>query len=115
MIDRIRLTAVAKIQLSTLKKRTGMEHNNSICRHALCLSLAHSSMPPNENLSFNGGLEIDWRTFTGGNEELYINLVLVSIGCSKDAANADFREILVRHIHRGLSLMTSRDSELMFQ
>ena len=38
MIDRIRLTATAKNQLITLKRKTGLQHYNSFCRHALCLS-----------------------------------------------------------------------------
>lgn len=114
MIDRIRLTAAAKNQLSTLKRRTGIEHYNSICRHALCLSLENSSMPPSEDLNFAGGLEIDWRTLTGGNEDLYVNLVLSSLSCSGSGEEVEVKDILVRHIHRGLSLMMSRDSELMF-
>ncbi|POA57762.1 MULTISPECIES: DNA sulfur modification protein DndE [Pseudomonas] len=114
MIDRIRLTAAAKNQLSTLKRRTGIEHYNSICRHALCLSLRHSSMPPNENFNFAGGLEIDWRTLTGGNEDLYVNLVLSSLLCSGDGEGIEVKDILVRHIHRGLSLMMSQDNGSIF-
>lgn len=114
MIDRIRLTAAAKNQLSTIKRRAGIEHYNSICRHALCLSLEHSSMPPNEDLNFTGGLEIDWRTLTGGNEDLYVNLVLTSLSRDGVGQEVEVKDLLVRHIHRGLSLMMSRDNELMF-
>lgn len=112
MIDRIRLTAAAKNQLSTLKRRTGIEHYNSICRHALCLSLNHSSMPPNEDLNFTGGIEIDWRTLTGGYEDLYANLVIISM-CCEGGQEVEVKDLLVRHIHRGLSLMVSRDNDLM--
>ncbi|MBU5955494.1 DNA sulfur modification protein DndE [Pseudomonas aeruginosa] len=114
MIDRIRLTAAAKNQLATLKRRTGIEHNNSLCRHALCLSLEHSSMPPKEDLNFNGGLEIDWRTLTGGNEDLYVNLVLTSLSLNEIEEEIDVKDLLVRHIHRGLSLMMSREGDFIF-
>jgi len=30
-----------------------------------------------ENFSFVGGLEIDWKTLTGGNEAAFLNLVIV--------------------------------------
>ena len=38
MIERVKLTAAAKQQLITLKRKTGIEHYNTICRHALVLS-----------------------------------------------------------------------------
>ena len=78
-MERVKLTSAARNQLATIKRRTGIEHNNAICRHALCISLANPSVPPNENFSFSGGLEIDWRTLTGGQEELYTNLLIVRL------------------------------------
>ena len=59
MIDRLRLTAGAKQQLITLKRRTGLEHYNVICRHALCASLANPAPAPDEHLQFANGLEIE--------------------------------------------------------
>lgn len=115
MIDRIRLTAAAKIQLSTLKRKTGIEHYNSICRHALCVSLANASMPPEEDFNFNGGVEIDWRIFTGGHEALYLNLILLRI--QQDGVDANLetvRKACACHLHRGLSYLASKeDSYLM--
>ena len=114
MIDRIRLTAAAKIQLSTLKRKTGIEHYNSICRHALCLSLANPSMPPEEEFNFNGGVDIDWKIFTGGNGELYLNLLLLRIqadGQSVDSENV--KKICACHLHRGLSYLTGRSDGYM--
>lgn len=78
-MERVKLTSAARNQLSTIKRRTGIEHNNAICRHALCISLANPSVPPNENFSFSGGLEIDWRTLTGGQEDLYTNLLIIRL------------------------------------
>ncbi|MFT0621920.1 DNA sulfur modification protein DndE [Ectopseudomonas guguanensis] len=109
MIDRIRLTAAAKIQLSTLKRKTGIEHYNSICRHALCISLANPSMPPEEDFNFTSGIEIDWRTFTGGHEGLYLNLILMRI--IQDGGKVDIENVkkfCALHLHRGLSLMVGQ-------
>lgn len=114
MIDRIRLTAAAKIQLSTLKRKTGIEHYNSICRHALCVSLANPSMPPEEDFEFNGGIEIDWRTFTGGKEELYTNLLLLRI--QQDGGSADLESVRkagVCHVHRGLSYLAGKEDSFL--
>lgn len=114
-MERVKLTATAKNQLVTLKRRTGIEHNNAICRHALCISLANPSVPPEENFVYSGGLEIEWRTFTGGRDELYTNLLIVRLLSEGKAITEDaIRSILQLHVHRGLSyLMSQRDDDLL--
>ncbi|MDB0573534.1 DNA sulfur modification protein DndE [Ralstonia solanacearum] len=108
-MERIKLSASAKNQLATLKRRTGIEHNNVICRHALCMSLANPSVPPDENFSFAGGLEIDWRTLTGGQEELYTNLLVVRlIADGKRISDEAIKQTFLLHVHRGLSYLVSR-------
>lgn len=114
-IDRIRLTAVAKNQLITLKRKTGINHYNTLCRYAFCLSLANDAIPPIENFNFNGGIDIDWRTFTGGYDVLYINLLALRQSQDKLASDEESLKIsLSTHLHRGLSFMASMtEHELM--
>lgn len=108
-MDRIRLNASAKNQLATLKRRTGIEHNNALCRHALCISLANPSVPPLESYSFGGGIEIDWRTLTGGQDALYLNLLAVRIlSEGKKVTEEVVRQTFIQHVHRGLSYLVSR-------
>ena len=112
IVDKIRLTAAAKNQLISLKRKTGIEHYNALCRHAFCLSLANPSVPPRENFNFHGGIDIDWRTFTGGHEVLYLNLLLLRLhadGFPLEEAIA--RQMLAQHVHRGLSYLASRKEE----
>ncbi|WP_223497054.1 DNA sulfur modification protein DndE [Pseudomonas sp. A-RE-26] len=110
MIERVKLTANAKNQLITLKRKTGISHYNALCRHALCVSLANPSIPPEESLNFNGGLEIDWRTFTGGHEELYYNLIQVRLITDKELPDEEkVRSTLSMHVHRGLSLLSAKN------
>lgn len=109
LMERIKLSASARNQLATLKRRTGIEHNNVICRHALCMSLANPSVPPEENFSFVGGLEIDWRTLTGGQEALYTNLLVVRLQSEgKRVSEEAIRQTFLLHVHRGLSYLVSR-------
>jgi DNA sulfur modification protein DndE len=108
-MERIKLTAAAKTQLITLKRRTGIEHNNALCRHALCISLANPSIPPSETFSYAGGLEIDWHTLTGGQEALYYNLLVVRLLTEEKRVTEELvRQVCVMHIHRGLSYLVSR-------
>lgn len=111
-MERIKLNAAARNQLVTLKRRTGIEHNNAICRHALCISLANPSIPPDENFVFNGGIEIDWRTLTGGQDALYYNLLAVRLLSEGRRITEDLiRHTFVLHVHRGLSYLVSRREE----
>lgn len=114
MIDRLRLSGMAKNQLSSIKRKTGIEHYNVICRHALCLSLANPSVPPAEIFNFNGGIDIDWKTFSGGNEILYHNIILIRLLNDSEEINIDnVRQVLSRHVHRGLSYLASKvDNDL---
>ena len=115
MIDRIKLTANAKNQLITLKRKTGIAHYNALCRHALCVSLANPSIPPEETLNFNGGLEIDWRTFTGGHEDLYYNLLQIRLIADKATPDEEkIRNALSMHVHRGLSLLSAKNEADLF-
>ncbi|WP_071732958.1 DNA sulfur modification protein DndE [Burkholderia ubonensis] len=109
VIERVKLTSSAKNQLIALKRKTGIEHNNVLCRHALCLSLANASVPPGETFNFAGGLEIDWRTFTGGNESVYHNLIVVRLLRDQIQPTPNsIRQALLLHVHRGLSYLASR-------
>jgi DNA sulfur modification protein DndE len=112
IIDRIRLTAAAKNQLIALKRKTGVEHYNALCRHAFCLSLANPSVPPQEAFNYNGGIEIDWRTFTGGHEALYLNFLLLRLQFDSLQLNETVaRQMLAQHLHRGLSYLSSRKED----
>ncbi|WP_230411313.1 DNA sulfur modification protein DndE [Collimonas humicola] len=112
LIDRIRLTAAAKNQLIALKRKTGIEHYNALCRHAFCISLANPSVPPKEGFNFNGGIDIDWRTFTGGHDVLYLNLLLLRLHTDNlPADETTSRQMLAQHLHRGLSYMSSRKED----
>lgn len=112
-IDRVRLSSAAKQQLVTLKRRSGIEHYNVLCRHALCASLANASPVPDETHQYAGGIEIEWRVFAGEAEDTYLNLLVVR--CLKDegSASADgLKRTLTRHLHRGLSYLTSKADSL---
>lgn len=114
MIERVKLTAAAKQQLITLKRRTGIEHYNTICRHALALSLTNPAPAPIENLIFANGLEIDWEVFTGGYGETYLNILIIrTLQDVGEFSTSQLRQTLSSHLHRGLSYLASKkDTEI---
>jgi DNA sulfur modification protein DndE len=108
LIERVRLTAAAKQQLSTIKRRTGIEHYNVIGRHALFASIANKTLVPSEALQFSGGLEIEWKTFAGDAEATITNLLVVrALSDEGDNGPVAVRKVLHAHLHRGLSYLAS--------
>ena len=107
MIDTVRVSEKARTQLITLKRRTGIQNWNVLCRWALCYSLAEKSEPPNEDIPSDSTIEMTWKTFTGGEEELY--LALVKLRANKAGIKLD-KESLIKyfrlHLHRGISYLT---------
>ena len=106
MIETVRVSEKAKIQLITLKRRTGIQNWNILCRWALCSSLSEKSEPPNEEIPSDSSIEMTWKTFTGGEEEIYLALIQLrassaGIPLNKEQVNKYFR----LHLHRGISYL----------
>ena len=106
MIETVRVSEKAKVQLITLKRRTGIQNWNTLCRWALCSSLSEKTEPPNEEIPSDSSIEMTWKTFTGGEEELYLALIQLratkaGLSLEKEKLNRYFR----LHLHRGISYL----------
>src|SRR4051812_39318145 len=69
--ERIVLSAKGRDQLITLKRRTGIDHWNVLCRWALCISLREPTPVPDSKISSDSNIEMSWRTFGGDYGDLY--------------------------------------------
>lgn len=111
MIENVRLSEKAKIQLITMKKRTGIQNWNVLCRWALCLSLREKTAPPVENIIADSSVEMSWRTFAGTDENLYLCLIIKraredGVEISKTNINNYFK----LHLHRGISYLNGTNA-----
>src|SRR6185437_11794301 len=107
-IDHIRLSQQAKEQLIKLKRVTGIEHWNVLCRWALCVSLAEKGIPPNAKIPADSNVEMSWRVFGGRYADLY--LALVKERCLRDKLGTDAETIAQQfrlHLHRGIAYLAS--------
>ena len=106
LIESIRVSKQARDQLMTLKRRTGIENWNVVCRWAFCISLAEPSKPREQKIVTDSALEMSWRTFTGENERIFE--ALIRQRCKQDGFDV-IPEILVQqfrlHLHRGISYL----------
>jgi DNA sulfur modification protein DndE len=108
MIETIRLSEKAKGQLITLKRRTGLQNWNVLCRWAFCLSISERSVPPREDIPADSSVEMTWRTFTGGHDGVYWGLLVArakrdGVPLLREQMNDLFR----LHLHRGISYLNS--------
>ena len=105
-MEHIRLSQQAKDQLIKLKRVTGIEHWNVLCRWALCLSLAEQSVPPQSKIPADSNVEMNWKVFGGRYADLYTTLVKER--CVRDGLGTDSETVANQfrlHLHRGISYL----------
>lgn len=107
-VSRITLSSTAKYQLITLKRRTGIDAWNVLCRWALCLSLAEPTMPSPVSIPSDSNVELTWETFAGGLSDVLI--LALRQRCYSDGLILDDATIAQQfrlHLHRGIGYLNS--------
>jgi len=111
MIENIRLGKIEHEMLLKIRRNTGIQNWNVICRWAFCLSLSIDDNPPQIDAKSDSSTEMTRKTFGGDNEGLYAALFnwsprLVSNDDDDSSAQKIFRDHLRRGLERfaGLSL-----------
>ncbi|MDD9973137.1 MAG: DNA sulfur modification protein DndE [Candidatus Poribacteria bacterium] len=105
-IEHIKLSQKAKDQLIKLKRVTGIDHWNVLCRWALCLSLSENSIPPKSKIPADSNVEMSWKVFGGHYADLY--MALMKERCVRDGLGADPETVAQQfrlHLHRGISYL----------
>lgn len=113
IIEYVRLSEKAKQQLITLKRRTGIDNWNVLCRWAFCLSLKEDSLPPHEDIITDSSIEMSWKVFSGDYSDLYENLLKMRI--YKDYGDVDNKQLnyfFRLHLHRGISYLLNQVNSL---
>jgi DNA sulfur modification protein DndE len=107
-LESVRVSPQGREQLIKLKRQTGVEHWNVLCRWALCCSLRERAVPPRPLPVTEGGVEMSWRVFAGEHSEelaavIYERAVFDGFGDSLDGPALCLRA----HLHRGLGYLAS--------
>lgn len=107
-IEHIRLSQQAKDQLVRLKRRTGIQNWNVLCRWAFCVSLAEPTIPPPAKFATDSSIEMSWKIFGGTYYDIY--LALLKERCQRDGlgTNNDVLATQFRlHLHRGVGYLAA--------
>ena len=105
-IEYVRLSQQGKDQLSRLKRHTGIDNWNVLCRWAFCLSLSEPSAPQPVQIPSDSNVEMSWKVFAGRSHEIYLALlkqrcVRDGLATDKEGLNLQFR----LHLHRGIAYL----------
>ena len=112
-IDTIRLSEKQKQQLTTLKRKTGIENWNVLCRWALCMSLAEETVPAYEDIPLNSNVEMSWKVFSGEYSEVYLALLRETYQKQKAHLVAvPFNDFFKLHLNRGISFYNSLEKNI---
>jgi DNA sulfur modification protein DndE len=111
-VETIRVDERAKNHLVNLKRRTGIENWNVLCRWALALSLSEPSSVSSWEVGPLSNVEMTWLTFAGRHADLYT--ALLTARCEADGLPADDPEVLAaqfrQHLHRGISYLVGSEA-----
>lgn len=107
-IEHIRVSKQAREQLIRLKRHTGIEHWNVLCRWAFCRSLAEATPPPPAKIPADSNVEMSWRVFGGRHSDIY--MALLKARCLADGLPLDDETIAQQfrlHLHRGIAYLAN--------
>jgi DNA sulfur modification protein DndE len=107
-IETIHLSQHSKDQLIKLKRITGIQNWNILCRWGFCLSLADPSIPAPEMVSSDTAIEMTWKVFGGPYQEIYFSLLKER--CKKDELGLDNENLASQfklHLNRGIGYLST--------
>jgi DNA sulfur modification protein DndE len=109
-LDTIRVSEEAKNQLITLKRRTGLEQWNYLCRWAFCVSLAESNPPPDSDINTDSSVEMTWKTFGGDHHHVYRALLKQRLRRDGiEITEESLENQFTLHLHRGIGYLVGED------
>ncbi len=109
-VETVRVNETCKRYLSTLKRRTGIQNWNVICRWAFSLSIADPTRPQKIDKGDWSNVEMTWATFGGSEADLYA--ALLQARCHDDGITLSPSELAEQfrlHLHRGITKLVGME------
>lgn len=106
-VEHVKISAKGRDVLIKIKRRTGLEHWNEICRLALCKSLANNTQPPRVAKFGETAIDIEWKVFAGSYSDVLVALVMIK--AKKDGIEISNGEAVSSyfrcHMERGIFIV----------
>lgn len=108
-VENVRVSRRGRDQLIKIRRVTGIENWNVICRWAFCASLREPSVPPVVDKEGEAAVELSWRTFAGEHSDVFAAAHLLRFRADKKSGDkTDISESFRRHLYRGLNFLDAR-------
>jgi len=115
MIETVRVSEKAKLQLMTIKKRTKIKNWNIVCRWAFLLSLKDKSVPALEDIPLDSNVEMTWKTFAGTYDKLYLSLLIKRLNQENiQLSEENITKYFKIHLHRGISFLSGTQYKTIY-
>lgn len=107
-VETIRISRQGRDQLGKLRRQTGIEHWNVLCRWSFCVSMREKTPPPSITQKFDGGVEMTWKVFAGDQSDTFSALTVMRAHKDGFPMNTEgIASCLRAHLHRGLAYLSS--------
>lgn len=107
-VERVRISQAGKDQLLKLRRVTGINQWNILCRWAFCRSLAEPTPPSPVPIPADSNVEMTWQIFGGAiADQLSVSL---KQRCHQDKIEITAETLAVQfraHLHRGIGYLSS--------
>lgn len=105
-IDSIRLSQEDRDRLIRVKRLTGIESWNVLCRWALLLGLRAERGDTDESRETRGAIEIKWDTFAGSYSRLLAHLITWSYQAQKTEKYKTIGEFIHGRLTHGILILS---------
>ena len=103
MINVVTLNQNSKDRLSTIKRYTGIQTWNIICRWAFCISMADKTIPPHIDRKGEVGVEMSWKVFAGDLGDIFFAMLQKRcIDDNIEISDKNLNQQLWLHLNRGV-------------
>lgn len=107
-VETVRISKQGRDQLIKIRRQTGIENWNIICRWALCVSLREPTPPATPKEKLDGGVEMTWKVFAGDESDTFAALIAMRAHKDEFNINTDGLNMCLRaHLNRGLAYLAS--------
>ena len=109
-IETVYLSQKYKDQLIKVRRATGIQNWNILCRWAFCLSLKDGTPPSTSENSGEHAIEMSWKVFGGQDSDIYF--ALLKDRCKKDQLplnKENLTQQLRAHLHRGVGRLSEKN------
>ena len=107
-VETVRVSQSARDELLRLRRATGIQNWNVLCRWAFCRSLSDPTVPTVVQIATDSSVEMTWKVFAGKYSEIYWALLRARLHRDQIPLTEENLALYFRlHLHRGIGALSA--------